>query len=57
MTDCRPIIGDQHRTIVTWSGEADLGHREGAPVVLRFQLDKAKLFGLEFIGADERERS
>lgn len=43
-----PIVGDQFRTPVTWKGQDNLGHSEGSPIVLRFRMDKARLFGLEF---------
>ena len=48
MDDCRPIIGDQFHTPVTWSGGDDLGIRPGEAVVLRFELDQAKIFALDF---------
>jgi hypothetical protein len=48
LDDCDPIIGDQYRTPVTWKGKADLGHEEKKPIRLRFRMDKAQLFGLEF---------
>ncbi len=43
-----PIAGDQHWTPVTWNGQEDLGFKEGAPIMLRFRMDKAKIYGLEF---------
>jgi hypothetical protein len=43
-----PIIGDQFWTTATWNGEDQLGVEVGEPVVLRFKLDMAKLYGLEF---------
>jgi len=46
--DSTPIIGDQRWTPVTWNGQDDLGHQEGSPIMLRFKMDKAKIFGLEF---------
>jgi len=46
--DCVPIIGDHHRTIVAWKGSDDLGHADGAAIMLRFKLDRARLFGIEF---------
>jgi hypothetical protein len=47
--DAVPIIGDQHRTVVTWKGGADtIGIDAGKPVVFRFRMDKAKLYGLDF---------
>jgi hypothetical protein len=46
--DADPIQGDQFREPVTWKGEVDLGQFDGQPVILRFRMDRAKLFGLEF---------
>jgi hypothetical protein len=46
--DSDAIIGDRHGTPVTWKGEDDLGHAEGTAIMLRFRMDKAKIFGLEF---------
>ncbi|MCL5998557.1 MAG: hypothetical protein M1546_21250 [Chloroflexi bacterium] len=50
--DCVPIIGDQFRAPVTWAGVDgsvdDLGVAEGTPVCLRFRLDQAKLFSVDF---------
>jgi hypothetical protein len=48
MADCRPIIGDQFNAPVTWSGGGDLGVSPGEAVVLRFELDQAKIFALDF---------
>lgn len=46
--DADPLTGDGLHMPVTWRGEEGLNHG-GAPVVLRFQLRHAKLFGLEFV--------
>ena len=46
--DCHPIIGDQFKTLVTWQGGEDLGIQPGEAVVLRFKLDQAKIFALDF---------
>jgi len=46
--DCVPVIGDQFRTIVAWKNGDDLNHADGGAIMLRFKLDRAKLFGLEF---------
>jgi hypothetical protein len=46
--DAQRIIGDQYRTSVTWKDAADLGVEPGQPVALRFRLDQAKIYGLEF---------
>jgi hypothetical protein len=48
LDDCDPIIGDQYRREVTWKGKADLGHENNKPIRLRFRMEKAQLFGLEF---------
>jgi len=46
--DCTPIFGDQFWTSVQSKGETDLGVEEGKPVVLRFKLDQAEIYGLQF---------
>lgn len=46
--DCRPIIGDQCQSPVTWTGGEDLGIPPGDAIVLRFKLDQAKIFALDF---------
>jgi hypothetical protein len=46
--DCNPIIGDQYRTPVTWKGGETLGVKTREPILLRFQMDKAKIYGLDF---------
>lgn len=46
--DCRPIIGDQYKTLVTWKSGEDIGVPEGSPICLRFKLDQAKIFFLDF---------
>lgn len=46
--DARPIVGDQYRTPITWKSGDDLGTKDGQPVVLKFKLDKARVFGLDF---------
>ena len=47
-TDAAPIVGDHHWTPVTWDGKDDLGHKDSAAVLLRFRMDKARIYGLEF---------
>ncbi|MFQ3549233.1 MAG: twin-arginine translocation signal domain-containing protein [Armatimonadota bacterium] len=46
--DCDPIIGDVHNRFVTWKGKDDLGYNEGSPVVLKFKMDNAEIYGLDF---------
>jgi hypothetical protein len=48
-SDCAPIIGDRYKSVVTWSGQKDLGHQENSPIVLRFRMKGAQIFGLEFV--------
>jgi hypothetical protein len=33
---------------VTWKGESDLGFEAGNPVLLRFRLEKAAIYCLDF---------
>jgi hypothetical protein len=46
--DCDPVVGDRFRYPVTWKGEEDLGHTPGAPVRLRFQMERAAIYALDF---------
>ena len=47
LDDCDELAGDGLALPVTWGGETDLRH-EGAPIMLRFRLRQARLFGVEF---------
>lgn len=40
--------GDLHWATVHWGGKAELGKKVGEPITLRFRLDKADLYGIEF---------
>jgi hypothetical protein len=46
--DCTPIVGDQAWTPVTWRGTPDLGIDPGQPVTLRIEMERAKIYGIEF---------
>lgn len=48
LQDCEPLIGDLFRSPVTWKGQDDLGHPERSPIILRFRLDRARIFALDF---------
>lgn len=48
LDDCTRIFGDHYWTTVDWKGKTDLGFDEGKPVTLRFKLDQAEIYGLEF---------
>lgn len=47
-SDCDRLTGDHLDHVITWRGEADLGHPDGSPVTLRFRLRSADLFSVEF---------
>jgi hypothetical protein len=46
--DCDIVQGDQFWRTVTWKGKAELGQKDGEGVVIRFHMDRAQLFGIEF---------
>jgi hypothetical protein len=46
--DAVAIIGDQHLTPVAWKGGDDLGLEVGEPIVLRFKMKMARIYGLDF---------
>ena len=43
-----PIVGDAFRQPVKWGESDDLGVKAGEPVVLRFKMSGAKIYGLDF---------
>jgi len=45
---CTRIFGDRHWATIDWDGQTDLGFIEEKPIILRFKLDQAEIFGLEF---------
>lgn len=47
--EARRISGDHHWTTLSWNGQEDLGHAENTGVILRFRMDQARLFGIEFV--------
>ena len=46
--DCEPIIGDQYRKTITWKGSDDLSFKNGEAIALRFKLDRASIYALDF---------
>jgi hypothetical protein len=46
--DADILGGDHGAAPVSWRGQTDLGHRDGHPIMLRFRLDRAKIYSLEF---------
>ncbi len=47
--ESRRIVGDSHWSYLAWNGVEDLGYQNGAPIILRFRLDQARIYGLEFV--------
>lgn len=45
---CTRLFGDLHWVTVQWGDKADLGVSMGEPITLRFRLEKADLYGIEF---------
>lgn len=43
-----PLFGDCHRAPVVWKEHGDLGIPAGQPVVLRFRMSGATIYGLDF---------
>ena len=46
--DCIPIVGDQMWTTVKWEKAGNLGIQRGQAVTLKFRLNMATIYGLEF---------
>ncbi len=46
--DCQLVVGDQFRSAVTWKGNDAINVKVGEPVLLRFRMDKAKIYWLDF---------
>jgi hypothetical protein len=46
--EARPVSGDQHWTPVVWNGQEDLGFAPASAIILRFRMDQAAIYGLEF---------
>jgi hypothetical protein len=46
--DAQSITGDVYQRPLVWKGSDDLGVEPSQPVMLRFQMDQAKLFGIDF---------
>jgi hypothetical protein len=46
--DCKPVQGNQFGIPVTWNGLQDMGCGTNQPIIIRFKMDRAKLFGIQF---------
>jgi len=46
--DCDPVIGDQFRKPLTWKGQDDTGLERGRAMRLRFRMERASIYGLDF---------
>ena len=49
--DADPIAGNFPAKEVTWRGQSTTGTEPGTPIVLRFRLHAAELFGVSFLGS------
>ena len=48
--EARPLVGDLFWAPILWSGGGeDLGFAENTPIVLRFRMENARIYGLEFV--------
>jgi hypothetical protein len=47
--DCDAVSTDSIRRAVTWNGRSDLGRLSGRTVRLRFEMQDAKLYALQFV--------
>ena len=45
--DCDPVVGNHSDAEVRWNGVADLGHRDGEPIILRYRMKHTKLFAFD----------
>lgn len=46
--DAVPLFGDCNRSPVVWKGHEDIGVGEGEAVILRFEMERAKIFFVDF---------
>jgi hypothetical protein len=46
--DAIPVIGDQYCQPIKWRNAEGLGVEKGQPIMLRFRLNRAKIFGVDF---------
>jgi hypothetical protein len=46
--DCDPLSGSELDRTVTWKGQSDLGHTDDIPVTLRFRMQNAEIYSVEF---------
>ena len=47
--DCRELIGDEIERVVTWNGVSDLSSLAGKQIQVRFLMNDADLFSLQFV--------
>jgi hypothetical protein len=48
LENCIPLVGDSIGQVVRWKGNPGLGQLAGQPVRLRFVLQDADLFAIQF---------
>lgn len=48
LSDCDPLVGDEIQRTVSWGGRSDVSAFAGQTVRLRFELEDADIFSLQF---------
>lgn len=46
--DADPMFGDLYRKPASWKGQADMGVLAGTPIILRFRMDRTRLYSVDF---------
>lgn len=49
LSDCPPIFGNTIERVITWKDGADLSQLAGQPIKLRFELQDADLYAMQFV--------
>jgi len=51
VADCDPIVGDSVRQLVSWNGDSDVSGLAGTVVRLKFEMQNARLYALQFMSS------
>jgi hypothetical protein len=43
-----PVFGDAYRIPVRWKSSGEIGAKPGEPICLKFRLDRARLYWIDF---------
>lgn len=47
--ECNPLFGDIYQKPISWNGYDTTGAEEDSPIILRFKLHRATIYGLDFV--------